>query len=79
MVAFRSLPALTARQVVRALKKIGFTEDRQKGSHLIMINFETQRRVVIPVHAGRTIKKPLLKSIIENDAGTTIEKFLENL
>jgi len=29
------LPSLTARQVVRALKRAGFVEDRQKGSYLL--------------------------------------------
>jgi predicted RNA binding protein YcfA (HicA-like mRNA interferase family) len=30
------LPSLTARKVVRALKRAGFVEDRQKGSHLAL-------------------------------------------
>ncbi len=75
MIAFHSLPALTAKQVVRALKKLGFIEDRQKGSHLVMVNTSTGKRTVIPIHSRRTIKKPLLKSIIENDAQISIEEF----
>ncbi|MBI2268507.1 MAG: type II toxin-antitoxin system HicA family toxin [Candidatus Blackburnbacteria bacterium] len=63
----KNLPALNSRKVIKALKKAGFTEDRQKGSHLILINPNTNRR---------TVKKPLLKSIIEDDAGLTIEEFL---
>ena len=70
------LPALTAKQVIRALKKFGFYEDRQKGAHLILFNPTTRRRAVIPVHPGKTIKRPLLKSIIEKDVGITIEEFL---
>lgn len=61
------------------MKKLGFVEDRQKGSHLIMVNPTTNRKTVIPIHSGKTIKKPLLKSIIEEDAGITIEEFLETL
>ncbi|MDP3741341.1 MAG: type II toxin-antitoxin system HicA family toxin [bacterium] len=75
----KNLPALTARQVIRALKRAGFREDRQKGSHLLLINYITKRRTVIPIHRGRTIKKPLLQSIIEKDAGLTIEEFLQFL
>lgn len=71
------LPALTAKQVVKILKRLGFQEDRQKGSHLVLINSTTKRRTVIPVHSGRTIKKPLLRSIIEKDVGITIEEFLK--
>lgn len=74
-----NLPALTARQVIKALRKTGFVEDRQKGSHLILIHPVTKRRTVIPIHAGKTIKKPLLKSIIEDDAGITVEEFLKYL
>ena len=69
----KNLPALTSRKVIKALKKSGFAEDRQKGSHLILINSGTNKRVVVPVHPGKTIKKPLLQSIIEDDAGLTIE------
>lgn len=75
----KNLPALNSRKVIRALKKAGFAEDRQKGSHLILINSLASKRVVIPIHAGKTIKKPLLQSIIENDVGLTIEEFLKLL
>lgn len=75
----KSLPALRAREVVRALKKFGFIKDRQKGSHLILINPANNKKTVIPIHSGKTIKKPLLKSIIETDAGLTIKDFLEKV
>lgn len=73
----KKLPAISAKEVVRILKKFGFREDRQKGSHLVLVNPTTKRRTVIPVHFGKTIKKPLLKSIIEEDAGVSIEDFLK--
>jgi len=69
------LPSLTAREVLRALKRAGFVEDRQRGSHLILVNPETRARTVVPIHAGRTIKEPLLRAIIR-DAHLTIEGFL---
>lgn len=75
----KNLPALNSRKVIKALKKLGFEKDRQKGSHLVMVNSARNKTVVIPVHAGKTIKKPLLKSIIEEDAGVTIEEFLKAL
>lgn len=71
----KKLPAITAKEVVRALKKAGFFEDRQKGSHLILVHVETRRRTVVPIHPGRTINKPLLAAII-NDAGLSVEDFL---
>lgn len=75
----KNLPALNAKKIIKAFKKLGFVEDRQKGSHLILINPTTNRKTVVPIHSGKTIKKPLLKSIIEEDAGITIEEFLEAL
>lgn len=48
------LPSLTARKVVRALKRAEFVEDRQKGSHLILIQPATRARTVVPMHAGKT-------------------------
>lgn len=75
----KNLPSLNSKKVIKALKKAGFVEDRQKGSHLILINSLTNRRVVVPIHAGKTIKKPLLQSIIEDDAGLSIVDFLKLL
>jgi predicted RNA binding protein YcfA (HicA-like mRNA interferase family) len=72
------LPSLTARQVIRALKHAGFVEDRQKGSHLVLIQPEMKARTVVPVHPGRTIKEPLLRAILR-DASLSIDKFIELL
>jgi predicted RNA binding protein YcfA (HicA-like mRNA interferase family) len=69
------LPSLTARQVVRALKRGGFVEDRQKGSHLILIQPATNARTVVPIHSGKTIKEPLLRSILR-DANLSTDEFL---
>ena len=54
------IPSLTAKKIIRALKRAGFIEDRQKGSHLVLIHPKIKARTVIPVHSGRTIKKPLV-------------------
>ena len=75
----KKLPSLTAKQVIRILKKFSFYEDRQKGSHLVLKNSLTKRRTIIPIHPGKTIKKPLLKNIIERDVGISIEEFLKFL
>ncbi|MGO9287542.1 MAG: type II toxin-antitoxin system HicA family toxin [Polyangia bacterium] len=72
------LRSLTARKVVRALKRAGFVEDRQKGSHLILIHPGTKVRTVVPVHPGRTIKEPLLRAILR-DANLSANEFLELL
>jgi predicted RNA binding protein YcfA (HicA-like mRNA interferase family) len=63
------LPTLTPRQVVAALKKAGFIEDTQSGSHLILKNPETKRRLPVPIHA-KDLKRPLMRAIIKQ-AGLT--------
>ena len=72
------LPSLTARKVVRALKRAGFAEDRQKGGHLILSHPETKARAVIPVHPGRASKEPLLRAIV-GDARLSSEEFIKLL
>ena len=72
------IPALTAKKIIRVLKTAGFIEDRQKGSHLILINPKTKTRTVIPVHPGKTIKISLMRAII-NDTKLTVEEFLKLL
>jgi len=72
------LPALNARDVIRALERAGFVFDRQSGSHAVYICATNKRRTVIPIHGNRTIKKPLLRGIID-DMGISIEEFLKFL
>jgi predicted RNA binding protein YcfA (HicA-like mRNA interferase family) len=69
------LPGLSARKIVRALKRAGFIEDRQKGSHLMLIHPTTRARTVIPIHAAKTIKKPLLRAILR-DANLSVKDFV---
>ena len=45
----KQLPSLTSRKVIKLLKNAGFIEDRQKGSHLVLINYQKKRCVVIPI------------------------------
>ena len=75
----KKLPALKSREVISALEKLGFQKDRSKGSHLVLYNPFTKKRTIIPIHKGKDIKKPLLKKIIEEDVGITIDDFLKIL
>ena len=69
------LPALTGKEVIRALRKAGFVESRQRGSHVMLVGPCRGTKTVVPVHAGKTIKRPLLRAIIA-DAGVSQEEFL---
>jgi len=68
------LPALTGNTIISALGNVGFQVIRQKGSHVRMIH-EDGRVVTIPVHAGKTIGRGLLRKILR-DAELTREEFI---
>ncbi len=72
------LPVLSGREVIKTLKKIGFEEKRQKGSHIILAKESEQgkRAVVVPNH--KEIDKGTLLEIIRQ-AGLTREEFLKLL
>ncbi|MDI6759283.1 MAG: type II toxin-antitoxin system HicA family toxin [Candidatus Brocadiaceae bacterium] len=65
----------TAKEVVRFLKKKGFIEKRQKGSHLVLENPGTGFRTVVPMHSGDLPKGLFLK--ILKDAGFNLKDYLE--
>jgi len=73
----RRLPAITPRQMVRALQRAGFVIDRQTGSHLILRHPQTRRKVTAPQH-NRDMRRGLMLALIRQ-AGLTPEEFAELL
>ncbi len=72
------LPALTPREVVRVLLRHGFIVHRIAGSHHVLKHPRDPRiRVVVAVHR-KELKPATLRRIIQ-DAGLSIETFLERL
>ncbi len=66
------LPVLTPKKVVRALKRAGFVEDHQSGSHLYLHHPDASTRFVpVPMHA-KDLKKRTLKNILRM-AGMSVE------
>jgi len=61
-------------QAVRALIRLGFSDERQTGSHRIMR--KDRRTVVVPMH--RPIKPGTLKGLVEQ-TGLTMEEFVAML
>ena len=57
------LPSLKPRDVVKILKKNGFVELRQIGSHLHLYNYEHKLRVTVPMH-NKDLKRKTLVSIL---------------
>lgn len=56
------LPTLTPRRLVAALKKAGFVEDRQRGSHLVLRHSDG-RQTLVPMHA-RDLPRGTTKAIL---------------
>lgn len=67
------LPNLTAAEMVRRLKRAGFVEHEQRGSHKIFKNHTTGYRTVVAMHSG-DIKRSLMKEIIRQ-AGLSEDEF----
>ena len=45
------LPRISGREVVKALRKLGYEYDRQKGSHIVLRQAAApHRRIVVPDH-----------------------------
>lgn len=71
------LPLLSAKEVIRILRKMGFEEIRQKGSHKYF-KHPDGRTTVVPVHPGRDIGRGLLKRIM-NEIEVDREEFFRHL
>ena len=67
------LPAVRPSEVVAALKRAGFIEKWQKGSHVILWNERQNRTTVVALH-GRDIPAPTLKEVLKQ-AGLTEQEF----
>lgn len=60
-----SLSPIRARELIKILKKIGFIERRQKGSHLFL-SHEDGRTTVVPIHPSKSIGIGLFRSILHD-------------
>ncbi|MBA7522725.1 hypothetical protein ES705_14845 [subsurface metagenome] len=53
----------SGREIVKALHRIGFVVDHQRGSHIFLHNLEKNISIVVPNH--KEIKKGTLNSILK--------------
>lgn len=67
------LNPLPARKVIQKLKKAGFIETHQRGSHLYLEN--SDKIVTVPVHGSRDIPVGTLYNIVVKQAGFSVEEF----
>ena len=58
-------PALTGKQLLQALQRMGFELIRVRGSHHFLRHTDG-RKTVVPVHSGEVIGPGLLTSILRH-------------
>ena len=66
------LPVISGRELVRALRHIGFELDRQKGSHMILFRSEPKTTLSVPDH--RELDRGTLRALLRQ-AGISPEEF----
>jgi len=64
------LPRISGREVVKALTRIGYEQDRQRGSHIILRQSSyPHRRITVPDH--KEIAKGTLRAVIRETGLTS--------
>jgi len=71
------LPLLSANELIKILRKMGFEEIRQRGSHKYF-KHPDGRSTVVPVHPGMEIGRGLLRKII-NEIEVERDEFFKYL
>lgn len=69
------LPVVKASKLLRILKKLGFYEHHQVGSHIQLKHLDG-RRTTLPYHPTQEIRRGTLRAIID-DLNMTVEEFIE--
>lgn len=57
----------------RLLKKEGWLNERQSGSHIILVHPNKKEKLIVPNHSSKEVKKGLLKAILKQ-AGIKTDK-----
>lgn len=71
------LPVVKARELVRVLRKLGFSISHFVGSHAQLKSKQGQR-VTVPMHGSKEITPKTLKSVLK-DAELSVEDFIKLL
>ena len=72
------LPRITAAELLKALRRDGWFETRQKGSHLMLRHATKLSLVVIAMHRGESIPPGTVAQILR-DAELTIDELRQLL
>ena len=55
---------ITPKEMIKLLKKNGFSEVSQNGSHVKLVNADTGKQVIVPYHS-KSLKKGLEQAILK--------------
>ena len=69
------LKPLNIDEVIRKLRKLGFTGPISGGKHLRMVHIRTGKIIPLPMHKRKKVSVGLIREII-NEIGTSREEWL---
>lgn len=72
------MPVVSARKLVKVLKKKGFVLHHATGSHFIYIKHDGKLRASVPIHKGHDLGRGITVAILK-DADISVEEFLRLL
>lgn len=67
------LPVISGAECIKALGKVDFFVDRQRGSHIILIREEPRATLTVPNH--KELDKGTLRAIIRQ-VGLSVDEFI---
>ncbi len=70
------LPIISALEINKILKKLGFEFKRQQGSHMFF-KHNDGRTTIIPNHPGEKLDRGLLNKIVKHDLKISRNEFLK--
>ena len=69
------LTRLTARKIIQKLKRAGFVEFHQRGSHIYLSSRDGTKTVTVPLHGSKDVPIGTLYNIVVHQAELSIDEF----
>ena len=69
------LSRLSAKKVIQKLKKAGFVETHQRGSHVYFKSNNGLKIATVPTHGSKDIPIGTLYNIVVRQAGLSVDEF----